>query len=111
LRIGWRRCYNDLWQRITGRELESTSWDFIYSFTYVYSLGYRPQIDFNVWSHDRKETIDETVENIIFFIQGTTEVTPEIRKKLRTQVTHQAVDGIFHQRQTFCQGVMLWQVV
>ncbi|WP_419657191.1 uncharacterized protein Dvar_63280 [Desulfosarcina variabilis str. Montpellier] len=38
----WRGCYNDLWQRITGQELESTSWDFIYPFTYVCSRGYRP---------------------------------------------------------------------
>ncbi|WP_035236529.1 class I SAM-dependent methyltransferase [Desulfobacter vibrioformis] len=107
---GWRSCYNDLWQHITGQALESTSWDFIYPFTYVYALGYRPQTDFKVWSHDRKETIDEAVENIIFFIQGMTEVTPEIRQKLKDHITRQAVDGIFHQKQTVCQGVMLWQV-
>ena len=107
---GWRGCYNDLWLDITGQKLESTSWDFIYPFTYIYSLGYRPQIDFNVWSHDREETIDEAVENILFFIQGMTTVTPEIRQKLKAHVTHQAVDGIFHQKQTVCQGMMLWQV-
>lgn len=107
---GWRSCYNDLWQHITGQELESTSWDFIYPFTHVYALGYRPQTDFKVWSHDRKETIDDAVENIIFFIQGMTEVTPEIRQKLKDHITRQAVDGIFHQKQTVCQGVMLWQV-
>jgi len=107
---GWRGCYNDLWLHITGQKIESTSWDFIYPFTYVYSLGYRPQIDFNVWSHDREETIDEAVENILFFIQGVTEVTPEIRQKLEAHVTDQAVDGIFHQAQTVCQGMMLWQV-
>jgi SAM-dependent methyltransferase len=107
---GWRGCYNDLWLDITGEKLESTSWDFIYPFTYVYALGYRPLTDFNVWSHDREETIDEAVENIIFFIQGITDVTPEIRQKLKDHVTKQAVDGLFHQKQTICQGVMLWQV-
>ncbi len=107
---GWRGCYSDLWQRLTGQELESNSWDFIYPFTHVYALGYRPRIDFSVWSHDREETIDEAVENIIFFVQGATEVTPEIREKLEAHVTRQAVGGIFHQQQTVCQGVMLWQV-
>ena len=107
---GWRSCYNDLWLRITGQELEPTSWDFIYPFTYLYALGYRPQIDFNVWTHDGKETIDEAVENISFFIQGITEVTPEIRQKLKAYITSQAVDKIFHHEQTVCQGVMLWQV-
>ena len=81
---GWRSCYNDLWLRITGQELEPTSWDFIYPFTYVYALGYRPQIDFNVWTHDRKETIDEAVENISFFIQGITEVTPGNPPKIKS---------------------------
>jgi SAM-dependent methyltransferase len=107
---GWRGCYNDLWLDVTGEKLESTSWDFIYPFTYVYALGYRPLTDFNAWSHDREETIDEAVENIIFFIQGITDVTPEIRQKLKDHVTKQAVDGLFHQKQTICQGVMLWQV-
>ena len=107
---GPRSFYNDLWRDITGQQLESTSWDFIYPFTYVYALGYRPQIDFNVWPLNRKETIDEAVENIIFFIQGMAEITPEIRHKLKTHITSQSVDGIFHQEQTVCQGVMLWQV-
>lgn len=107
---GWRNCYNDLWQHITGRKLEFTSWDFIYPFTHVYALGYRPQIDFNSWTHDRKEAIDEALENILFFIQDITEVTSEIRQKLKAYITDQAVDGIFHQKQTVCQGVMLWQV-
>ncbi|ACN16439.1 putative SAM-dependent methyltransferase [Desulforapulum autotrophicum HRM2] len=107
---GWRSCYNNLWQSITGQVLESSSWDFIYPFSYVYALGYRPQIDFNVWTHDRDETIDEAVENISFFVQGAVDVTPEIREKLKAHVTSQAVDGIFHQKQTICQGVMLWQI-
>jgi SAM-dependent methyltransferase len=107
---GWRSGYNDLWQRATGQELEFTSWDFIYPFTYVYSRGYRPQIDFSVWHHDRKETVDEAIENIVFFVQGAVDVTPELREKLKAQVTHEAVDGIFHQEQSICQGMMLWQV-
>ncbi|WP_321495713.1 methyltransferase domain-containing protein [uncultured Desulfobacter sp.] len=105
-----RSCYNDLWRHVTGQELESTSWDFIYPFTYVYALGYRPRTDFNVWTHDHKETIDEALENITFFIQGATEVSSEIRQKLKAHITSQAIDGIFHQEQTFCQGIMLWQV-
>ena len=106
----WRSCCNDLWQQLTGQELESNSWDFIYPFTYVYSLGYRPKIDFNVWSNDRQETIDEAVENILFFLQGAVTVTPEIHEKLKAYVTDQAEDGLFHQKQTVCQGVMVWQV-
>nr|WP_320193160.1 hypothetical protein [uncultured Desulfobacter sp.] len=105
-----RSFYNNLWKDVTGQELESTSWDFIYPFTYVYAKGYRPQIDFHVWTHDRKENIDEAVENIIFFTQGITDVTPETHQKLKAYITGQAVNGIFHQKQTVCQGVMLWQV-
>ena len=107
---GWRSCYNEMWQEITGKDLEASSWDFIYPFTYVYSLGYRPQVDFNVWSHDREETIEEAVQNILFFVEGGTDITPEIREKLETYVKRHAVDGVFHQKQTICQGVMLWQV-
>lgn len=107
---GWRSCYNDMWMEITGKELEASSWDFIYPFTYVYSLGYRPQTDFNVWSHDRKEPIDEAVQNILFFVEGGTDITPELREKLEAYVIQHAVDGVFHQKQTICQGVMLWQV-
>ncbi len=107
---GWRRGYNDLWRRITGRELEFTSWDFIYPFTYVYSKGYRPQIDFNVWRHDREETVDDAVENILFFVQGAEDVTPELREKVKAHVTREAVDGVFHQKQSICQGIMLWRV-
>nr|WP_319493108.1 class I SAM-dependent methyltransferase [uncultured Desulfobacter sp.] len=102
--------YTDLFKQATGRTLEGRSWDFIYPFTYVYAQGYRPQIDFNVWDLDRTETVDEAVENIIFFIQGMTEITPEIREKLTAHVTGKAVDGKFHDNQTVCQGVMLWQV-
>lgn len=107
---GWRSCYTDLWQQVTGQALETSSWDFIYPFTYVYALGYRPQIDFNVWSHDRNETIEDALENMIFFIQGMTDVTPEIRRKLKAHIKNQAVGGTFHQEQTVCQGIMLWQV-
>ncbi|WP_321415395.1 class I SAM-dependent methyltransferase [uncultured Desulfobacter sp.] len=105
-----RSFYNNLWKDVTGQTLESTSWDFIYPFTYVYAQGYRPQIDFHVWTHDREETIDEAVENIVFFTQGITDVTPETHQKLKVYITGQAVNGIFHQKQTVCQGVMLWQV-
>jgi len=107
---GPRSFYNDLWKEITGQALECTSWDFIYPFTYVYAQGYRPQIDFNVWAHDRKETIDEALDNIIFFTQGVAEITPKIHQELKAYVTSHAVNGIFHHKQTVCQGVMLWQV-
>ena len=102
--------YTDLFKQATGRTLERSSWDFIYPFTHVYAKGYRPQIDFNVWDLDRQETVDQAVENIIFFIQGMTEVTPQIREKLTAYVAGKAVDGKFYDKQTVCQGVMLWQV-
>lgn len=102
--------YNDLFKQVTGKTLEGSSWDFIYPFTYVYAQGYRPQVDFNVWDFDRTETVDQAVENIIFFIQGMTEITPEIREKLKAYVSGKAVNGKFHDKQTVCQGVMLWQV-
>ncbi len=107
---GMRGCYNALWQKITGRELESQSWDFIYPFCYVYALGYRPQIRFETWSVTRKEPVEEAVDNILFFAGGAEEVTPHIRDKVTAYVTQQAVDGLFHQNHTVCQGIMLWQV-
>nr|WP_321398253.1 class I SAM-dependent methyltransferase [uncultured Desulfobacter sp.] len=103
--------YADLFKQATGQTLEVSSWDFIYPFTYVYAQGYRPQIDFNVWDLDRTETVDQAVENIIFFIQGMTDVTQQIREKLTAYVAGRAVDEYFHDKQTVCQGVMLWQVV
>lgn len=102
--------YTDLFKQVTGRTLKGRSWDFIYPFTYLYAQGYRPQIDFNVWDFDREDNVDQAVENIIFFIQGMTEITPEIREKLTAYVTDKAVNGKFHDNQTVCQGVMLWQV-
>ncbi len=102
--------YNDLFKQVTGQTLKNSSWDFIYPFTYLYAQGYRPQIDFNVWDLDREETVDQAVENIIFFIQGMTDVTREIREKLTAYVAGKAVDGKFNDKQSVCQGVMLWQV-
>lgn len=102
--------YTELLKQITGRTLEGRTWDFIYPFTYLYAQGYRPRIDFNVWDLDREDTIEQAVENILFFIQGMTDVTPEIREKLTAHVTGKAVDGKFHDKQSVCQGVMLWQV-
>jgi hypothetical protein len=55
----------------TLEKVMQASINFCYLSTFVYSLGYRPRIDFTVWSHDRKETIDEAVENIIIFFQCT----------------------------------------
>ncbi|SLM28367.1 putative SAM-dependent methyltransferase [Desulfamplus magnetovallimortis] len=107
---GWRSCYNDMWKEITGEELESSSWDFIYPFTYVYSLGYRPRVAFNVWSHDREESIEDAIQNILFFVEGATEITTEARENLADYVQSHSVDGMFRQKQTICQGVMLWQV-
>jgi len=102
--------YTELLKQITGRTLEGRTWDFIYPFTYLYAQGYRPLIDFNVWDLDREDTIEQAVENILFFIQGMTDVTPEIREKLTAYVTGKAVDGKFYDKQNVCQGVMLWQV-
>ena len=107
---GMRDGYNKLWQNVTGRELETVSWDFIYPFSYVYALGYRPRTDFITWSISRKEPIDEAVDNIIFFVRGAEDVTPEIREKVIAYVTEHAVNGFFHQEHTICQGIMLWQI-
>ena len=107
---GMRGSYNALWQKITGQELESVSWDFIYPFSYVYSLGYRPQINFETWSITNKEPIEEAVDNILFFVGGDVDVTPKIRKMVKDYVTRHAVNGFFHQDHTICQGIMLWQV-
>ncbi|GAB6145238.1 class I SAM-dependent methyltransferase [Desulfocicer niacini] len=107
---GMRDGYNNLWQNVTGRELETVSWDFIYPFSYVYALGYRPRTDFITWSISRKEPIDEAVDNIIFFVRGAEDVTPEIREKVIAYVTEHAVNGFFHQEHTICQGIMLWQI-
>ena len=107
---GMRGSYNDLWQKITGRELESESWDFIYPFSYVYALGFRPKIHFETWSITRKEPVEEAVENIIFFVMGAEDVTRQTREKVTDYVARQAVDGFFHQDHTICQGIMVWQV-
>ena len=107
---GMRGSYNALWQKVTGRELESESWDFIYPFSYVYAKGYRPQIMFDTWSVARKEPVDEAVENIIFFVMGDEDVTSQTREKVKDYVATHAVDGFFHQEHTICQGIMLWQV-
>lgn len=107
---GWRSCYNDMWKELFGQELESHSWDFIYPFNYIYSLGYRPCVDFHLLSHNREESIEEAIENIIFFVEMGTNITPDIRKKLAAYVEKNAVDGIFRQEHTICQGIMLWQV-
>ncbi len=107
---GMRGSYNALWQKITGRELESQSWDFIYPFCYVYALGYRPRIRFETWAITRKEPVEEAVDNILFFVGGDEEATPQIREKVTAYVTQHSVDGLFHQDHTVCQGIMLWQV-
>ena len=107
---GMRGAYNSLWKKITGRDLESESWDFIYPFNYVYALGYRPQIHFDTWNITRKEPVDQAVENIIFFVMGAEDITAETREKVTQYVTRHAVNGLFQQDHRICQGIMLWQV-
>ena len=107
---GMRGSYNTLWQDITGRELEAEAWDFIYPFSYVYALGYRPKIDFQTWSVTRKDPVDEAIDNILFFVRGAEEITPDIRQKVGAYVNAHAVEGLFHQAHQVCQGIMLWQV-
>lgn len=107
---GWRNSYNAMWKTLFGKELKENSWDFIYPFNYVYSLGYRPAIQFNTWEYEREETVEDAAENILLFLEGQEEITPEVREKVGGYIEERSENGMYIQKRKVCQGAMVWQV-
>lgn len=107
---GWRNAYKEIWKELFGQEISSHAGDFIYPFNYIYSLGYRPHIEFNFWEHEREESIEDALETILFFVHGNSDVSPEIKEKLTSYLEKRSDNGIFRYQHKICQGVMLWQV-
>jgi len=107
---GWRNAYKKIWKELSGEEIPSHAGDFIYPLNYIYSLGYRPQIEFNFWEHEREESIDEAVETILFFVHGNSDVAPEIKEKLKAYLEERSDGKIFRYKHEICQGIMLWRV-
>ncbi|MBF0260058.1 MAG: methyltransferase domain-containing protein [Desulfamplus sp.] len=107
---GWRTGYKEIWKDLTGQEIPSHAGDFIYPFNYIYALGYRPRIEFNMWEEEREESIEEAFESILFFVHGNADVTPETKKKLTAYLEDHSENGIFRFKHNICHGIMLWRV-
>ena len=107
---GWRNAYKQIWKELFDEDIESHGGDFIYPFNYIYALGYRPHVEFNIWEHERAESIEESVETILFFVHGSSDIAPEKKVKLTEYLESKAENGIFKYKHQICQGVMLWQV-
>ncbi|MBF0229390.1 MAG: class I SAM-dependent methyltransferase [Desulfamplus sp.] len=107
---GWRNAYKQIWKELFDEDIESHGGDFIYPFNYIYALGYRPLVEFNIWEHERAESIQDSLETILFFVHGSSDIKSEKKAKLIKYIESKAEDGIFKYKHQICQGVMLWQV-
>ncbi|MBF0389078.1 MAG: class I SAM-dependent methyltransferase [Desulfamplus sp.] len=107
---GWRNAYKQIWRELFNEEIESHGGDFIYPFNYVYALGYRPHVEFNIWEHERAESIEETLETILFFVHGSSDIESEKKAELTKYIESKAENRIFKYKHQICQGVMIWQV-
>ncbi len=107
---GWRNAYKKIWKELFNEEIASCGGDFIYPFNYIYALGYRPYIEFMMWEQIREESIQDSLDTILFFVHGSSEIEPEKKSKLIKYIESKAENGIFKYKHQICQGVMLWQI-
>ncbi|MBF0302924.1 MAG: class I SAM-dependent methyltransferase [Desulfamplus sp.] len=108
---GWRTAYKQIWKELFNEEIESHSGDFIYPFNYIYSLGYRPYVEFMMWEQTREESVEDALETILFFILGSSDVEPSKKERLTEYLKDHSTNGIFSYNHKICQGAMLWQVL
>jgi SAM-dependent methyltransferase len=106
----WHHWYQEVWQTVLGEPLKAGGHDIIHPFNLVYAMGYRPQLRFSFWERERTLTREKAVEEICLRLEAFTEVTAEVTAKVAAYVDQHCRNGGFHQHQSACQGMMLWQV-
>ena len=107
---GWHQWYRDLWREIFNETLDGNPADIIYPFNMVYAMGYRPNLQFNFWQHERTLSREEAVEDYLSHLEAYTELTADIRAIVARFVDARCRGGVFVQQRDACQGMMVWNV-
>ncbi|MCK5097774.1 MAG: methyltransferase domain-containing protein [Desulfobacteraceae bacterium] len=107
---GVRQSYADIWKLFFNEKTNDNSGDIIYPFNLLYSMGYRPKLQFFTWSHLKDHKPDEAIEQMENFLWMYMDITSEVKQKVAKYVEEHSENGIFRQKKDICQGIMLWQV-
>jgi SAM-dependent methyltransferase len=100
----------ELWQRFFNEDMPSLPADIIYIFHIVLAWGYYPLLKFKHSRQQRELDMDRAVAETEDFFYPYLELTPKIRKEIRSYVEERATRGIFLQEQETVSGLLLWQV-
>lgn len=106
------KAKRSLWRRIFHEEMDAhRSSSFIFIFNLLYSMGYRPALQYVAASRIREEHIDAAIERLCRSFWLYAEMTHEIKKTIADYVNEHAEEGIFREEIGTRLGVMTWNVV
>ena len=105
-RMGLR---DELWRRVTGREIRGGAFDPIYPFNILYHEGYYPGIKFIHYAHRHKERPEALFEQYkcyfsIFGYEG-----PEVERTIRDYLAAVCRDGYCEDEQEGHLAVIWWR--
>jgi SAM-dependent methyltransferase len=100
-----------VWRRLTGKELDQDIRDIIFSFNLLYSMGYCPSIDFQHRRIERKVAIEEETDILTdLFHESIEHNKQEVKKEIFSCLQGMAQEGEVQRLVTGRIGRMIWEV-
>ena len=84
--------------------------DIMYPLNYLYLSGYMPSFKAWIDVRDREMPVEEAVASFEQYFWSYTELTPEIKKIIRSYVEKRAASGVYQEIYRIRLGMILWLV-
>ncbi|MGD9161732.1 MAG: methyltransferase domain-containing protein [Desulfobacteraceae bacterium] len=110
VRKSFDKARNALWKRIFNEERIQNSGSFIYNFNLLYSMGYRPTVNYIHSSWVREEPAETIIDRLSRSFWLYTEISAEVEKTITKYVNDHSIKGIFREEMESQLGVMIWNV-
>jgi SAM-dependent methyltransferase len=113
--VGWdgdrrQNTVDEVWRHLTGKEPErNTIGDVIYPFNLVYSMGYRPRIDFQPRRYEHMVDIEKETDLLLDMFLGLVDDSPkELRERIVGVLKEMGEGTKVNTVTKGCIGRMVW---
>ena len=107
---GFGNSRYDIWRKVFQEENTTHQSGFIFIFNLLFSLGYRPVVQYLNFVWDREDPEEKVVKRLLRSLWLYTEITPDITELVTHYVKERSEGGIFREKADTCLGMMVWDV-
>ena len=107
---GFGNSRYDIWRKVFQEENTHHPSGFIFIFNLLFSLGYRPVVQYfkSVW--DREDPEEKVIERLLRSLWLYTEITPDISEIVEQYIKERSENGMFREKTDTRLGMIAWDV-